>query len=138
MNNLFDGLSFSLSSLEDFSRQDFVSTLIRCFINAPPGLRPTTFGSGQPTKQSVSSANSFDKMLALLTPKKPLVARGHVKLPDGLLLLELSRGGHYLIHWKHDVVPSFAGISGVIPWYSLDTPVRIEQILDFIKELCAL
>jgi len=44
----------------------------------------------------------------------------------------------YLIHWKKHSAPSFAGLSGAVPWPLIDEdPLRFGQLISLVKDLIA-
>lgn len=131
MSNLSNGLNFRLSSLKEFSSRILVNDLLDVFDGAPAYLRPAKYGRVQPLKSMISAKNR-EKMISLMSE----AAHGEPAKAIGVLLMEFAPGGEYLVHWMKRPTPTFAGISGAVPWTIIQAESgRFDILLSFIKKL---
>jgi hypothetical protein len=138
MSNLINGVNFSLSSLANFDDREFAERVIRAILNGPDFAVPKKYGRDQPLTLAIDPRD-ISSLIDLWVPRTRRHSSGPVKCPDGLLLMEFARDGDYLIDWKKDTKPSFAGVSGAVPWPVLDKgPARLDQFIGFIKNLVGL
>jgi len=139
MSNLIDGLGFSLSSLEYLGDESKAEQIVTTLLAAPRFAVPKTYGAAQPLKLKIDPTNPLP-IIDFLRPKRnALHSSLAVKYPDAMLLLEFPPNGYYMVHWKKDVSPSFAGVSGGVPWATLTQESgRLEDYVRLASTLAAI
>ena len=135
MSNLLNGVNFRFSSLDDFESRGLATRAIRTLLDGPQFLAPRLYGRTQPLKQTIDP-NNIEPLVDLWVPRKKESVPGSVKFPDGMLVMEYAPKGEYLIHWKKQSEPSFAGVAGSVPWSILEEELpRFSEFLSLVKKL---
>jgi hypothetical protein len=135
MSNIAKGVNFRLSSLEDLGSPTLAGRVLKAFCDGPSFLVPKKYGREQPLKYLVKS-NSHGEMIDMLTSSAELLDRDRTTVTNGLLILEFAPKGEYLVHWRKQIVPSFAGVAGSASWEILNgEPSRFGAFLSLVKEI---
>ncbi len=125
-------------TLKHFEQPALAERVIRTLLNSPSFLVPKVFGTSTPLTTVIDSGN-IQPLIDCWLPSRKKAPPGPVKIPDGLLLMDFAPQGGYLVHWRKLTVPSFAGLSGTVPWPILDAdPFRFDQLVALTKELITL
>ncbi|HPT51368.1 MAG TPA: hypothetical protein PLS67_04480 [Accumulibacter sp.] len=127
MSNLVPGITFSLSSLSDFSSPSLASEIVRTICDVPSSIRPSKFGPFE----GVSPLAGLDEPVKFISqPEKPVKA--------GSLVLTAGKNCEYQVQWNKSVPPSFPFVGGFLLRNAFDKKSdTLLAFLDLVKKLAS-
>jgi|GEM_PF-2505694 len=138
MSDSFDGLEFSIASLEDFSQSACARNLITTFLEVPPPeWIPKQYGDSEPVGKHIDPAN-LEGMVDTLTPssQRRSMCEGRSNYHGGSLTLEFMAKGAYMMNWSYGPPPVFAFASGWIPWSQVSVDTKMQLWISLVRKLC--
>ncbi|WP_156882669.1 hypothetical protein [Pseudomonas sp. CF161] len=127
MSNPVPGVTFSLSSMGDFSIPSQARAIIQCLDSAAASVRPTRFGA-------------FEGRQPWVDVEEPLrfLAQPGTSATAGSLVLEAGSHLGYQVQWNHSTPPSFPFVSGFLMRKAFSKkPAMLDDFLALIKQLAA-
>lgn len=127
VSHLLPGITFSLSSLRDFSDPVVAREIVHTLQAAPSSIRPTQFGPFEGNQPFVD----VDE------PVKFLAQPGHTA-EAGSLVLSAGGSGEYQVQWNKSTPPSLPFVGGFLMHKAfLKKPAVLDDFLALVKRLAA-
>lgn len=128
MSNLIPGVTFSLSSLRDFSSPSLAREIVQVICGSPKNIRPTKFG---PFEGESPIGDDLDE------PLKYLVRQAGGKPSEaGSLVLNAGKNCEYQVQWNKSSPPSFPFVGGfLLRTAFIKDPNVLSDFLDLVKRL---
>lgn len=128
MSNLIPGITFSLSSLSNFSNQSLAREIVQRICDVPSSIRPVKFGPFE----GVNKLTSLDEPVRFL-------AQSDGSIEAGSLVLTVGKNCEYQVQWnKSPPSSSFPFVSGFLLRNAFDKkPDVLLDFLSLVKELAS-
>lgn len=127
MSNLVPGITFSLSSLSDFSSAPLAREIVRNICDVPSSIRPSKFGPFE----GGSPLTDLDE------PVK-FISQPGTHVEAGSLVLTAGKNCEYQVQWNWSDPPSFPFIGGFLLRNFFDKkPDVLMDFLDLVKKMAS-
>jgi hypothetical protein len=127
MSNLIQGITFSLSSLSDFSDLSLAKEIVRTICDAPSSIRPSRFG---PFEGTIPLTDLDEPVKFISQPGKRVEARS--------LVLAAGKNCGYQVQWNRTNPPSFPFVGGFLLRNAFARKTDVLKVfLDLVKNLAS-